>query len=168
MPAAGWFEHNAGQVPRGFCAFLDSYGATRGRKVLSRGERVLWILAACARHLGRSFRAITLLLLVAFAIPQAASAQSIAVTYPNGGEVWNVGSTKRIQWSWTGSFTSFTLQISRDGGSSWSTIESGLPGNYTYRDWTVTGPASSSCRVKVIGYYSGGSISDTSNANFTR
>ena len=96
-----------------------------------------------------------------------AFSESVSVTSPNGGEVWGVGDTKRIQWSPTGTFTSFTTQVSRNGGSTWSTLESGLPGNYTYRDWVVTSPGSTSCRIKVIGYYSGGSVEDISNSNFT-
>jgi hypothetical protein len=40
---------------------------------------------------------------------------SLTVTYPNGGEVWGVGDSKTIQWSHTGTFSSFTIQISRDG-----------------------------------------------------
>jgi hypothetical protein len=93
--------------------------------------------------------------------------QPITVTDPNGGETWEVGDTERIQWTNPGGYTSFTTYISRNGGSSWSTLESGLPGNYTYRDWTVTGPASTNCRIRVRGYYSGGNNYDDSNSSFT-
>jgi len=93
--------------------------------------------------------------------------RTVTVTDPNGGEVWGVGDVKRINWSWAGTFTSFTIQISRNGGSTWGTIESGLPGNYTYWDWETTSPSSASCRIKVIGYYTGGAVQDISNSNFT-
>ncbi len=96
-----------------------------------------------------------------------ALAQWVSLTTPNGGDVWRVGDTRRVQWTHSGGFTSFTIQVSRNGGSSWSNVETGLPGHYTYRDWAVTGPGSSSCRIKVIGYYSGGSTQDTSSSNFT-
>jgi RHS repeat-associated protein len=121
------------------------------------------------RYAMRAVLCLLVTLSISFISLTEACAQTVTVTSPNGGEVWNVGSVKRVQWSPTpsGTFTAFSWQISRDGGSTWTTLESGLPGNYTYRDWTVTGPGSSSCRVKVIGNYSGGSTSDTSNSNFT-
>ncbi len=100
-------------------------------------------------------------------ISASSSAPQVTVISPFGGEVWEVGNAKQIQWTQTGTFDSFTIQISRDGGLTWSDIESGLPGNYTYRDWTVTPPESTSCQIKVIGYYAGGSIDDSSVSNFT-
>jgi len=92
--------------------------------------------------------------------------QSIAVTEPNGGEQWGIGDTERVEWSNPGGYSSFTLQVSRNGGSSWSTIESDLPGNYYYRDWTVTGYESATCRIRVIGNYDGGSRYDDSSGYF--
>ncbi|MFN8176402.1 MAG: Ser-Thr-rich GPI-anchored membrane family protein [bacterium] len=89
------------------------------------------------------------------------------VTVPNGGEAWAVGTTQRIQWTNPGGYTSVSLDVSRDGGSTWSLVESGLGGDYYYRDWVVTAPASANCRIRVTGYYDGGSRSDASNASFT-
>ena len=88
------------------------------------------------------------------------------VTAPNGGETWLVGSTQRVTWTNPGGYTSFTIEVSRNGGSTWETVETGLPGTYTYRDWVVTGPVSTNCRYRVTGYYDGGSRNDTSNASF--
>ena len=93
--------------------------------------------------------------------------QNVTVTEPNGGEVWDVGDVERIEWSNPGGYSSMTLQVSRNGGSTWSTIQSGLPGDYYWRDWTVTGPATTSGRIRVTGYYEGGSRYDTSNSSFT-
>ena len=92
---------------------------------------------------------------------------SIQVTSPNGGEVWTVGSTQRFQWTNPGGYSSFNIDLSRDGGATWANVFNGLPNTYYYRDWTVTGPASGNVRARVVGYYSGGSSSDVSNANFT-
>ncbi|MGD9549213.1 MAG: Ser-Thr-rich GPI-anchored membrane family protein [Candidatus Krumholzibacteriia bacterium] len=91
----------------------------------------------------------------------------IQVVAPNGGEVWPIGSTRTIQWTNPGGYTSFTTQLSLNGGGTWSTLHTGLPGNYYYRDWVVTPPASSNCRIKVTGYYAGGSSSDISDGPFT-
>jgi Kre9/KNH-like N-terminal Ig-like domain/FlgD Ig-like domain len=93
--------------------------------------------------------------------------QNLTVTEPNGGEVWDVGDVERIQWSNPGGYSSITLQVSRNGGSTWSAIQSGLPGDYFFRDWTVTGPATTSGRIRVYGYYEGGSRYDQSNSSFT-
>lgn len=99
-------------------------------------------------------------------VGQSLAQHSIVVTAPNGGENLQIGSTFRILWSHSGTYNSFTIQISRNGGSTWSTIESGLPGHYTYRDWSASSPASSACKIRVTGYYTGGSIYDQSNSNF--
>jgi hypothetical protein len=92
--------------------------------------------------------------------------QSFTATEPNGGEQWGIGDTERIEWTNPGGYANFALQVSRNGGSSWSTIESGLPGNYYYRDWTVTGYESATCRIRVIGNYDGGSRYDDSSGYF--
>lgn len=89
------------------------------------------------------------------------------VSVPNGGESWTVGSTQRTTWANSGGYTSFNLELSRNGGSSWETIESGLPGTYTYRDWTVAGSASTNCRMRVTGLYQGSSRNDMSNSAFS-
>jgi|GEM_PF-2634473 len=114
-------------------------------------------------------RTLCILLLagVLLGAPLSALSYTVTVISPNGGENWQIGTTQRIQWSYSGTFSSFDLHVSRNGGSTWSPIETGLPGNYTYRDWTVTVPASSSCRIRVTGYYTGGSVQDASNSNFT-
>lgn len=93
--------------------------------------------------------------------------QAVTVSAPNGGESWDVGDVERIQWSNPGGYSSMTLEVSRNGGSTWAPIESGLPGDYYYRDWTVTGPSTSSARIRVTGSYEGGSRNDQSNSSFT-
>lgn len=89
------------------------------------------------------------------------------VTAPNGGEIWPINSTQRVTWTNPGGYASFTIEVSRNSGSTWTTVESGLPGDYTYRDWVVTGPVSTTCRYRVTGFYDGGSRNDTSNASFS-
>jgi hypothetical protein len=59
----------------------------------------------------------------------------------------------------------FTIELSRDGGSTWTTLASGVGASSatagTYR-WTVSAPATSRARVRV----SCGALSDVSNADF--
>ena len=64
-----------------------------------------------------------------------------------------MGSTQRITWTHNlGPGTSVRLQISRNGGSSWTTITSAAPntdattGAY---DWTVTGSTTTAARASV-------------------
>jgi hypothetical protein len=100
----------------------------------------------------------------------AAGVPTVTVSSPNGGETWGVGaSNKRVAWTTSnGTFSSFDVQLSRDGGSSWGNLVTGLGGSAAYYDWpTVTGPGSANAMVRVIGYYAGGSVSDTSDAAFS-
>ena len=83
------------------------------------------------------------------------------VTSPNGGETWPVGSAHVITWT-AGSGTGAAIAISRDGGSSWNDIVSGLANSGSY-SWTVSGPATTQTRIKVTTSVG----SDTSNAVFT-
>lgn len=90
--------------------------------------------------------------------------REIEVTSPNGGEVWNSGSSQTITWSKTNSGSTVSIAVSRDSGSSWSTIVTGTSNDGSYT-WSVTGPASSDCRVRVRSdAYP--TVSDTSDADF--
>lgn len=82
------------------------------------------------------------------------SAATLQTTQPNAaGTVWNIGESKEITWSPTQSFTKYQVQLSRDGGQSWSTLVTRSildPASYA---WTVQGPVSSNCKVRVRGQY---------------
>jgi hypothetical protein len=125
------------------------------------------------------------------ALATGRSHAAVLVVQPNGGEVLPIGTTYTIKWS--GASTAVTskirIQISRNGGSTWTDIISNLPpnngggsggsGNYI---WTVTGdPAppvnpdptldalqrtTSQARIRVINT-NGGTTQDDSNADFT-
>jgi hypothetical protein len=76
------------------------------------------------------------------------------LTSPNGGEVWEAGTTQTIAWTTQTTVRDVArvkLFYSKDGGSSWTLIEpiDGNPGIY---DWTVPAPNGNkkSCWVKVI------------------
>ncbi|MEK7405483.1 MAG: endonuclease, partial [Acidobacteriota bacterium] len=57
------------------------------------------------------------------------------------------------------------LELSRDGGSTWSTITSATANDGSH-NWTVTGPASATCRIRVTST-TVPAATDTSNASFT-
>jgi len=93
-----------------------------------------------------------------------ASSPSITVTYPNGGENWNIGSIKTITWTSSGITGGASIDISRDGGSSWSDIITNAA-NDGSQSWTVAGPATTQARIRVRSA-SDGSIWDMSNNDF--
>jgi uncharacterized repeat protein (TIGR01451 family)/uncharacterized repeat protein (TIGR02543 family) len=94
-----------------------------------------------------------------------ASLPSITVTSPNGGENWNTGSIQTITWTSSGITGGVCIDISRDGGSSWSDIITNTA-NDDSQSWTVAGPATTRARIRVRSA-SDGSIWDMSNDDFT-
>jgi hypothetical protein len=65
---------------------------------------------------------------------------TLTLAAPNGGESWNVGSLQQIDWSVTaeagGDPGVVDLELSTDGGDTWSVIRSGEPNDGSY-GWTV-------------------------------
>jgi PKD repeat protein len=96
------------------------------------------------------------------------AAPAVTVTTPNGGENWGVGSIQRIAWTHNlGAGSTMRVDVSRNGGSSWTTIAASVANQTAttgFFDWTVTGSTTTTARVRVV--WTGGSASDTSNANF--
>jgi pimeloyl-ACP methyl ester carboxylesterase len=93
---------------------------------------------------------------------------TVTVTSPNGGENWQVGSSHNITATSSGSITSVEIDYSTDGGSSWAYITAYSPLNNTINvSWTVPNTPSTTAKVRVIVGYSGGSVADVSDANFT-
>jgi hypothetical protein len=97
---------------------------------------------------------------------------AIAVTYPNGGETLDGGSTVNVTWSYTAASTGegenegpeILVQYSTNGGSSWAEIatEDAESGSHS---WVVPNVSSTTALVRVIEL--GGTLGDTSNATFT-
>jgi hypothetical protein len=94
------------------------------------------------------------------------TAGTITVTVPNTAVTWASGTTQTITFTHTlGLGQPMTVDISRDGGSTWAPIGSLTTSSATSGSlpWTVTGPATSQARIRV----SSGAVSDLSNVNFT-
>jgi len=94
-----------------------------------------------------------------------APSNDITVTAPNGGQSFSALSTTTITWTNLPSASGqYNLQYSTNGGSSYTTIASGLTGNaYT---WTVPNIPSTNCLIKVIDAVNTCKF-DVSNAVFT-
>jgi len=93
------------------------------------------------------------------------AALSIKVVLPNGGESWEIGNYKTITWTSSGITGGSSVQLSRDGGSTWNTIIIS-----TKKDgaeaWKVTGPPTKQAKIKVFGNTLP-DVFDISDANFT-
>jgi hypothetical protein len=81
-----------------------------------------------------------------------ATSQIIGVTRPTAGMIWPIGSAQKIRWTHNiGYLAAMKIEISRDGGPL-ETIVASTPSqaaNAGRYDWTVTGPACSSCVIRV-------------------
>ncbi len=83
----------------------------------------------------------------------AAIAPSVTVIQPNGGEVLYIGQEYDVMWDASDNvgIDSSMIDYSVDSGENWTWLGSvaGNPGIWT---WTVTGPPSSTCRMRVTCY----------------
>ena len=90
---------------------------------------------------------------------------SLNVTAPNGGESWAAGSRQNIRWTSSGVSGDVRIELSRDGGATWTTLFSGTR-NDGRQGWTVTGPSTANALVRITSL-SAPIVTDTSNAPFT-
>ncbi len=92
---------------------------------------------------------------------------SITVVSPDGGENWDAGTYGTIEWSSMGVSGNVKIELNRDYPSgTWETLYASVPvGNQT-QAWFVTGPGTSSGRIR-ISSVSSPSVSDVSNGDFT-
>ena len=89
----------------------------------------------------------------------------IAVTSPNGGEIWTGGTVQTITWTTLGIVPSVRIDYSTNGGSTWKAIVASVANTGSY-SWMVPDAPSTNCRVRV-GAAGGGVPKDTSDAAFT-
>jgi hypothetical protein len=92
--------------------------------------------------------------------------QTITVTAPNGAESWTAGTNQNITWTSVGITGNVKIQISRDGGATWTTVLASTPNDGT-QTWKVTGPGATTAQIKITGATAATASTDTSDANFT-
>ena len=94
---------------------------------------------------------------------------TVAVLTPNGGEVWDIGSTYEIRWNASDNVgvTAVDILLSRDGGISFDdTLAVGIPNSGSFM-WEATYPATLNARVKVVAYDAANNSGyDISDADF--
>jgi hypothetical protein len=88
----------------------------------------------------------------------------ISVTSPNGGEIWDIGTSNDI--TWTDNTTENVKIELFKGGVFNSTIVASTPSDGTY-NWTVPVVTQASDYTVVITSVTVGTVTDVSNANFT-
>ena len=99
------------------------------------------------------------------------STPAVAVTSPNGGESWLVGSSHAITWTATDTegiaATGITLEYSVNNGGSWLPVASGLANSGSF-SWTVPNNPSTTALVRATAVdLHGNTANDASNATFT-
>ncbi len=75
----------------------------------------------------------------------------IAVTSPQAGDTWTIGSTMPIEWASSGVTGNVIIKLGRPsgcGGYSWSDVISSTS-NVGIYDWTVEGPAKDNCIIRI-------------------
>jgi len=91
---------------------------------------------------------------------------TITVSAPNGGENWYIGSSQNILWTSSYISGNVKIELSTDGGSTYPTVISASTANDGTEPWTVSGPLTSTARVRISSVVTP-SVLDVSNANFT-
>ena len=89
----------------------------------------------------------------------------LTVTSPNGGETWILGATLPITWNSTGLDGSVKIELSLNGGSTYTPLFSSVA-NTGSKNWLVAGAMSSHARVRVTAV-NAPSVLDSSDADFT-
>jgi hypothetical protein len=91
--------------------------------------------------------------------------KNLTLLAPNGGQLWAVGSPQTIRWTSTGVSGPVRIQLSRDGGATWTALFRSTP-NDGVQPWTVTGPAATQARIRVFSEELA-AVGDSSDANLT-
>jgi hypothetical protein len=81
------------------------------------------------------------------------TAPVVHVLYPNGGESLVAGTVANLRWIATDSVgvTGVDLYLRNGPAGTFTSLATGIPNNGAY-EWTVTGPASSDCYLKVVAH----------------
>ena len=92
---------------------------------------------------------------------------TVAVTRPNGGETFLVGTNEAVNWTAADNIgvTSVTIESSADNGLNWDPVASGLPNTGTYL-WAVPNTVTAQALVRITAFDTQNQALDQSNAVF--
>lgn len=101
-------------------------------------------------------------------VTQGTTPPTITLLSPDGGESFAVNSSQNITWNASGGAGPLTISIdlSTDGGASFSPVTSGLSNTGSFA-WTVPNLPTTQARIRVTASDGQTQASDTSNGNFT-
>lgn len=83
------------------------------------------------------------------------------LVYPNGGPIWEVGKTVKIQWE-SANITNLDVALSTDGGATWTNLAT-TPANQQSYNLVVPNSITSAAKIKI----SGETLTDQSDGNFS-
>lgn len=89
--------------------------------------------------------------------------QTLDILHPNGGETCFIGEIETITWSSQNIPDGFNVELSRDGGGTWTLLGTASQSPY---EWTVSAPTAAQCRIRVTSQSDPG-LTDMSNVDFT-
>jgi len=103
-------------------------------------------------------------LAAALAVPlsEARAQDSITITSPTAGDVWEVGSTEQITWETT--LTDVTIRYSTDDGATWTPITATVDStsaDWLSFPWQVPDQPSTTCKIHIEGYTAGEAPTDS-------
>jgi hypothetical protein len=73
----------------------------------------------------------------------------IAIVRPGSGEIHAVDADMVVEWLLRDEFTKVNIDISRDGRLTWASLATDLDAEPTSYTWTVTGPVSTKCHLRI-------------------
>ena len=95
----------------------------------------------------------------------AIGAQTVTLTSPNGGNIWEPSRPVTLSWTSGADVIAVDLEVSRDNGRNWQPIATNLPSKSSFT-WRVPFPGSDSAFVRVTNSLVQGD-NDRSNSRFT-
>ncbi len=78
------------------------------------------------------------------------SQSAIVVVYPTGGEIFTANTQQTIEWASDNYNGNVNIAIQRASGGAWETIATNIPVATGQYDWLVTGPMSTTAKIKVV------------------
>jgi hypothetical protein len=87
----------------------------------------------------------------------------VVLTFPIGGESFSPGTSEVVRWDAWGNSGNFTLEYSTNGGTTWTSISTGIAGSARSFTWSVPNASSGQVKVRV----SRGSQTSQSIENFS-
>lgn len=95
----------------------------------------------------------------------AAPVSMVTVTAPNGGEVWQAGTSHGVTWT-RQAVAQVKIEYSTDNGGAWIVVVASVPSIFGNYNWTVPNTPSTQCLVR-LSDASNPSVNDVSDNTFT-